>query len=199
MKTAIQPPKTKRGRERRAQILEAAEQVFSEKGFMAASIADITQRAGAAQGTFYIYFESKEQLFREVVLELGRQIRFNAREATKEAKDWIEAQVIGLESYLRFVTRRRSIYRIIQQCSVVDRDAWRQFYTAFAEAIEANLRKAEAKGEVSPGDPEVRTWVLIALATTLGEQVSDWGKAGEIDRIMHEAEAILRRGLAPAS
>jgi len=199
METQTQLPKTKRGQKRRRDLLVAAEDVFSEKGFMSASIADITRRAGTAQGTFYIYFESKEQLFREVVLELGRQIRFNAREATKGAKNRIEAEIIGLEAYLRFVSRRPSIDRIMRQCSVVDREAWRAFYIAFEDAFEANLRDAEKNGEVSPGDAEVRAWIMIALATTLGEQVSVWGKAGEIDRIMREVEAILRRGISPLS
>lgn len=199
MQTQTQLPKTKRGQQRRRDLLAAAEDVFSEKGFMSASIADITRRAGTAQGTFYIYFESKDQLFREVMLELGRQIRFNAREATKGAKDRIDAEVIGLEAYLRFVTRRPSIYRIVQQCSVVDPETWRVFYSVFADAFEANFREAEKQGEVSPGDAEVRSWIMIALATTLGEQVSVGGKAGEIDRIMREVEALLRRGISPLS
>jgi AcrR family transcriptional regulator len=199
MDAQVRLPKTRRGRQRRAQLLEAAEDVFSEKGFMAASIADITRRAGTAQGTFYIYFESKEQLFREVVLELGRQIRFNGREATSGVKTRIEAEIAGLEAYLRFVTRRPSIYRIVQQCSVVDPETWRAFYSVFSDAFEANFSEAEKRGEVSPGDAEVRGWVMIALATTLGEQVSFGGKAGEIDRIMREVEAILRRGLSPVS
>lgn len=190
-------PKTRRGRQRREQILAAAEEVFSEKGFAAASIADITRRAGTAQGNFYLYFESKEALFRELVLELGRQIRFNSREATKEARNRIEAELDGLEAYLRLAARRPSIYRIVQQCSTVDREAWQAFYSAFADAIEANLRDAESRGEVSRGDAEVRAWVMIALATTLGEQVCDWGKAGEIDRIMREVEAILLHGISP--
>ena len=46
--------------ERRAKILAAAEQVIGEKGFNAASIADITRKAETALGTFYIYFSSKE-------------------------------------------------------------------------------------------------------------------------------------------
>jgi AcrR family transcriptional regulator len=199
METQTQLPKTKRGQKRRRDLLRAAEDVFSEKGFMSASIADITRQAGAAQGTFYIYFESKEQLFREVMLELGRQIRSNAREATRDAKNRIDAEVSGLEAYLRFVTERPSIYRIVQQCSVVDPDAWRDFYSAFADAFETNLKDAEKRGEVSPGDAEVRAWVMIALATTLGEQVSVGGKAGEIDRMMREVEAILRRGISPVS
>jgi len=199
MKTQVQVPKTRRGEQRRAQILAAAEDVFSEKGFMTASIADITRRAGTAQGTFYIYFESKDQLFREVMLELGQQIRFNAREASRGAKDWIDAEVVGLEAYLRFVAKRPSVYRIAQQCSTVDPEAWRAFYSAFADAFEANLREAEKKGEVSPGDAEVRAWIMIALASTLGERVSDWGQEGEIDRIMREVEAVLRRGVSPLS
>ena len=199
METQTQLPKTKRGQQRRRDLLVAAEEVFSEKGFMSASIADITRRAGTAQGTFYIYFESKQQLFREVMRELGRQIRFNAREATTGAKNRIDAEVSGLEAYLRYVTRRPSVYRIVQQCSVVDPEAWRDFYSAFADAFKANLQDAEKRGEVSPGDAEVRAWVMIALATTLGEQVSVGDKAGEIDRIMREVEAILRRGISPLS
>ena len=199
MEAQTQLPKTKRGQQRRRDLLVAAEEVFSEKGFMSASIADITRRAGTAQGTFYIYFEGKERLFREVVLELGRQIRFNAREATTGAKSRIDAEVSGLEAYLRFVARRPSIYRIVQQCSVVDPEAWRAFYSVFADAFEANFREAEKRGDVSPGDAEVRAWIMIALATTLGEQVSVGGKAGEIDRIMREVEAFLRRGISPLS
>ena len=52
-------PKTKRGRRTREKLLHAAEAEFGESGFADTSIASITQRAGVALGTFYVYFESK--------------------------------------------------------------------------------------------------------------------------------------------
>ena len=54
--------KTKKGEETYNNILEAAEQLFSEKSVSKVTINDIVQRTGIAKGTFYLYFESKEAL-----------------------------------------------------------------------------------------------------------------------------------------
>ena len=61
-----------RGRRRRpderpAQILEAALEVFGEKGLSAARLDDIAKRAGLAKGTIYLYFPNKDELFRAVI------------------------------------------------------------------------------------------------------------------------------------
>ena len=47
-------------------LLEAAKAVFEEDGFLEARISDIAERAGLSHGSFYHYFDSKEQIFREV-------------------------------------------------------------------------------------------------------------------------------------
>jgi AcrR family transcriptional regulator len=56
--------------ERKQQILEAAMAVFSEKGFAAATTAEIARAAGIAEGTIYNYFPSKRELFIAVIREL---------------------------------------------------------------------------------------------------------------------------------
>jgi AcrR family transcriptional regulator len=65
--------------ERRVQVLRVARQVFSERGYHAASIADIIAAAGIARGTFYLYFGNKraifEQLLDELLAQLGRAVR----------------------------------------------------------------------------------------------------------------------------
>jgi AcrR family transcriptional regulator len=53
---------TKPPDERREDLLEAARQVFSTKGLPNATISDVTEAAGVAKGTFYLYFDSKETL-----------------------------------------------------------------------------------------------------------------------------------------
>src|SRR3712207_4514991 len=52
---------------RPAELLEAALEVFAEKGFTAARMEDIAARAGAAKGTVYLYFASKEAVFEALV------------------------------------------------------------------------------------------------------------------------------------
>ncbi len=190
-------PKTKRGRERRAQILAAAEDVFSEMGFTAASIADITRRAGTAQGTLYLYFDSKDEIFREVMLDLGRQIRRESSRAIEDATDRIDAEIRGLETYLRFVVRRPSVYRIVQQCAVVDRTTWREFYQTVFDRYVPHLQAAADREELSQGDAEVRAWMMIGIFTLMGERVSDWDNGKDIDRIVTEFSSLLRYGIAP--
>src|SRR4030067_418437 len=52
---------------RRAQLLQCAKVVFAERGYHAAGIADIIAAAGVARGTFYFHFESKRQIFDEIL------------------------------------------------------------------------------------------------------------------------------------
>ena len=65
------PPDKARWRRRKdarpQEILEAALQVFAEKGFAAARMDEIAQRARVSKGTIYLYFESKEAVFRALI------------------------------------------------------------------------------------------------------------------------------------
>ena len=57
---------------KRQQILAGARKVFHENGFDAASMNDIARVAGVSKGTLYVYFESKERLFLELIAEEKR-------------------------------------------------------------------------------------------------------------------------------
>src|SRR5215831_9220648 len=76
---AKQPPRPKgaasarwrrRKEARPSEILEAALAVFAEKGFAASRMSDIADRARVSKGTIYLYFESKEAVFRALVREM---------------------------------------------------------------------------------------------------------------------------------
>ena len=62
---------TEKGRVTRQALLDAAEEVFGEYSYDRASIAEITRRAGVAQGTFYVYFPDKTAAFVELVHDLN--------------------------------------------------------------------------------------------------------------------------------
>lgn len=57
-----------KGMRTRARLIEAAKTIFERDGFLEARIIDITKAATVAPGTFYHYFDSKEEIFREVAL-----------------------------------------------------------------------------------------------------------------------------------
>lgn len=196
-KTANPKPKTKRGLERRAKILAAAEQVIGEKGFAAASIADITRAADTAMGTFYIYFSGKDELFRELVQDMGLTTRSQAAVRVSTATNRLEAERAGLEAYLMVIRDRPMQYRIVEEARFVDPEVYRKYYMEFGRAYADRLELAVQKGELSPGDAEVRAWALMGIAKTLGERFILWEEDADIERIVTEAHKFICNGLAP--
>ena len=75
---------TARGERTRQKLLESAERIFAELGYHDASIVKITEAAGVGQGTFYLYFSSKKQVFEEVVLDLNSRVRHAMTEAAEK-------------------------------------------------------------------------------------------------------------------
>jgi AcrR family transcriptional regulator len=96
---------TPRGQRTRDSLVAAARKVFERDGFLDARITDISEAAGVAHGTFYTYFDSKEEAFREVILSL--QIEMLGREAAEPIPHddpWRSIEVANdryLESYRR--------------------------------------------------------------------------------------------------
>jgi len=67
-------PKWRRRKEARpAEIVDAALEVFAEKGFASAKLDDIARRAGISKATLYLYFDTKEEIFRAVCAIGGRR------------------------------------------------------------------------------------------------------------------------------
>lgn len=76
MTTAETAPKqlTARGLRTRNQLITAARTIFERDGFAAARITDIADLAGVAHGTFYTYFDAKEEIFRELILVVREEM-----------------------------------------------------------------------------------------------------------------------------
>ena len=67
-------PRSRKGVQTRARLLDAAKDIFREDGFLEARISDIAERAGLSHGAFYHYFDSKEQIFREIAETLDDRL-----------------------------------------------------------------------------------------------------------------------------
>src|SRR5919205_2076980 len=115
MVDAMVMPVTARGQETRARLLAAAEKIFGEKSYFRVSIADITREAGTGNGTFYLYFPSKEAAFRELVQQRGHELRTVTRLATEGASTRVEAERAGYAAFFEFISEHRALYRIVRQ------------------------------------------------------------------------------------
>jgi AcrR family transcriptional regulator len=157
-----------RGLETRAKVLEAAEQVFGELGYHDASIVKITEAAGVGQGTFYLYFAGKQQVFDEVVLDLNTRVRHAMTEASAAGTTRAERELLGFGAFFRFTADHPALYRIIRQAEFVSPEMLRYHYDRLSEGYVEGLREAVESGEIGDVDPKVTAWALMGMGELIG-------------------------------
>ncbi|HVL89919.1 MAG TPA: TetR/AcrR family transcriptional regulator [Actinomycetota bacterium] len=163
-----------KGERTRARLVAAAEQVFEQGSYDEASIVEITRQAGVSQGTFYLYFPSKLEIFREVVRDLSHQLRSHIAQTVEGAATRAEVERQGFEAFFAFVQQHPGLYRIIRQAEFVDRDIYRYHYERLAEGYTRGLRAAVKAGEFRDVDVEVLAYALMGMGELIGARWLLW-------------------------
>ena len=191
-------PKTERGRRTLRRLLDAAGEEFGARGYHETAISHITQRAGVGLGTFYVYFKSKEEVFRALVADMGVRTRHALSESTRGAHDRLEAERLGIQAFLEFVRTHKSLYRVVMEAQFVAPEAYRDYYRTFAAAYRQQLAQAASRGEIRPGqDDEVRVWALMGASSFLGIRYGIWDDQTDSGPIAEAASDMMINGLAP--
>lgn len=198
-------PLTSRGEATRARILEAAEHVFADLGYHEASIVKITERAGIGLGTFYLYFDGKQQVFEELVVDLNRRVRRSMSDAMAGATDRISAERAGFEGFFRFTAAHPALYRVVREAEFVSPETMRLHYTRIVEGYEAGLRAAQQAGDVDTAlDPEVTAWALMGAGELIGMRYLLWDRGADGSApaempasVIDDMARFIRNALAP--
>lgn len=162
------PKFQRRAEERPREICAAALAVFAEKGFAAARLDEIAQRAGVSKGTLYLYFKDKEELFRAVVRDTVSP-NIDQVKAALMAADLPFAQVAPM-----FLAKLSSVAATMPLGSVVKMvigesgnfpelaKVWHdQVVSKALGVMVALIEKAQGRGEVRPGDPRFHAFSLM--------------------------------------
>ncbi|MEV5570560.1 TetR/AcrR family transcriptional regulator [Spirillospora sp. NPDC052269] len=191
-------PLSRRGERTRRRLLDAAERVFSELGYYEASIVKITEAAEVSQGTFYLYFEGKQQIFDELVDDLNRRVRHAMREASGQGATHAERERLGFAAFFTFTAEHPALYRIIRSAEFVSPRAMHRHYARIAEGYVETLRAAMADGVVAQADPEVLAWALMGVGELIGMRWILWEESGPRqipDEVFEELYVFVLRGL----
>lgn len=188
-------PRTSRGEMTRRRLLDAARIEIGTKGFADASVSSITRQAGVGQGTYYIYFESKEEIMRALVLEMGRDLRQQLSDINASAPNRMEAERAGLRHFITFARNNPDLYRIVQEAQFVDEKIYRDYFEEFASGYRSVLKQAVDAGDISDGDLEVRAWLLLGLGRSMGEVYGLWQTDVDIDYVVDTIMDILEHGM----
>jgi AcrR family transcriptional regulator len=189
-------PRTNRGWRTRRKLLAAAEEVFGRDGYHRASIVDITRAAGVGQGTFYLYFPSKEALFIELVRAMGHDMRRRLHDASAAAPDRTRAEEAGFRAFFEYVAEHPNLYRVVRECEFVAPDEFRAWYGRLAERYVTGLRRAAAAGQVRDLDLETVAYCLMGMGDFLGMRLVLWeGRHRVPPRALRTVVEIVRRGV----
>ncbi len=161
----------RRPEERPSQILDAAIEVFESRGLAGARLEEIAEAAGISKGTIYLYFESKEALFRAVVertiLEAAREFPKRERTGTPtERLHQVAAELWELFRSRAFQTVYRLMIGELHRFPDLAKSFSEQVPTGGSDALAQTIEDGTASGEFGPVAPLTGARMVLALLLT---------------------------------
>jgi AcrR family transcriptional regulator len=155
--------------ERPRQILQAALEVFGQRGLAAARLDDIARHAGLSKGTIYLYFDNKEDLFREMVRQvIVSQIEDREREIGTTTGSATDALIQFMHQYWAFIRSEQfaPLFRLIH----AEIRNFPDLATFYADEVISRghrligslIQRGIDAGEFRPVDPAVAARMLMA-------------------------------------
>ena len=182
--------------ERQEALLAAAAGVFAQRGYHAATVAEIAKSAHVATGTFYLYFPSKEQCFGQLVARFYETVLREVRRERRGAASVLVKLDRSIDAVLQCFRHERDLAAIV----LLQASGASKALQVRLDAIEAELLQllatdlAEAAGEglIPPGDASLRAHLVLgamrqALVYGLHQAVPAGGADMEVRRFLLRA------------
>ena len=187
-------------------LLQAAAEVVGEVGYANASIALITARAGVAQGTFYNYFGSRQDVLDALLPTLGEKMLAHIRDCARNGQGFADIENRGFRGFFSFLKKTPHFFRILNDAeSFAPRGHQRHFENVARKYLHM-FQRLKRDGEFpayTEGELEVIVYMLLAARSYLAlryiygteqnDDLPDW--------VTHTYMKFIRNGLegAPAS
>ena len=184
--------------ERRKMVVRCAKAVFSQKGYYQASIADIIQRADIARGTFYLYFQSKRDVFNSILDELIKALEGVIKRIDLDPSAPLLEQVRSiLRSVIMLALEDPDMTRIVlRRAGGLDSEfdsKLQEFYKTVLGTIESSLQHGIERGLVRECNPKIiACCVLGSMKEVVNHILSDAEAVSQVDQILDE---VLNYGL----
>ena len=160
---------TARGKERRQQLMDYAAARFAEGGYHPTSVAEIVQGLGVGKGVFYWYFDSKEELFLEILKEAQQELRRAQRTAYGEETDPLRRIELGIRASLRWLEENRHVYNLFQFAATEEQfaPALRRGQEVAVADVVRHIKDGIVEGKVRDVDPEVLAHGVLGVTNQL--------------------------------
>jgi AcrR family transcriptional regulator len=183
----------------RQRLLDAAEEVFAEKGYHGAVVEDIVRASDSSKGGFYFHFPNKRAIFLALVDALVPKLTRAVERAIAEETDPIAQMDAALRTVLATFSKHRRLSKILLVEAVglghgFD-EALMHARGHFARMIQGYLDNAVASGALAPLDTEMASWAWFGA---INEIVVRWlvtGQPKQLESVVPGLQALLLRSV----
>jgi TetR/AcrR family fatty acid metabolism transcriptional regulator len=186
-------------------ITDAAIEVFADKGFNQARVADVARRAGVADGTIYLYFKNKEDLLLSIFEQKMDELLAGLGEALAQTDDPIERIRAFARFHFRSVRENRRAAEVLQVELRLSNKFLKEYRPeklwAYLGVFGQIVREGQARGVFRDDiDPFIGMWAFFG---SMDELAMQWVLSRKTDRFSLDAAAdqvaeIFIRGLTRA-
>ena len=135
-------------------LFSAAAKVVGREGYANAMVSMITSEAEVAQGTFYNYFESRQDLFDKLLPSLGAEMLSFIREESSAATNALEREERSFRAFFTFLKMRPEFYRILYEAELFAPAAFSRHTETIAKGYARMLERAAKNGELRQTDAQ---------------------------------------------
>jgi AcrR family transcriptional regulator len=160
---------TQRGKDRRDQLMAFAAARFAEQGYHPTSVSEIVSGLGVGKGVFYWYFDSKEQLFLEILREAQTDLRRKQQQAIADEADPVRRIELGLRASLAWSEAHRDHNKLIQFAATeaTFHGALRRGQDIAVADVVKHVKEAIAEGRIRDADPDLLAHAMVGVASHL--------------------------------
>jgi AcrR family transcriptional regulator len=151
-------------------LLQAAAEVVGELGYAEASITRITQRAGVAQGTFYNYFETRQDILDELLPTLGTKMQRHVKNCALGGRNFAELEKRGFLGFFDFLEQQPHFFRILNEAESFAPQGHKEHFESVVKQYTHFLQHSQEAGEFPNYESrefEVIVFMLMAARSYL--------------------------------
>lgn len=154
-----------RNRKVREALLQAAAEIVGQRGYAGASVQRITDLAGIAQGTFYLHFTSRQELFDQLLPFIAHRALAHLRESASPSKNFFEREERSFEAFFSYLLEHPYYYRVLGEAETMAPLAFESWFKFITSRYVRGIERAMEAGEIAAlSENETRFMGVILLA-----------------------------------
>jgi AcrR family transcriptional regulator len=142
-----------------------AAQRFAEQGYHPTSVSEIVSGLGVGKGVFYWYFDSKEQLFLEILRDAQTDLRRRQQQAIADEPDPVRRIELGLRASMAWAQAHRDHNKLIQFAATeaTFAGALRRGQDIAVADVVKHVKEAIAEGRIRDSDPDILAHAMVGV------------------------------------